>query len=214
MKFTNNEIVFLTSVGRGSIPFGVRYHMPQTGKEEEFIEETLQSLTEKGILDKERKLTKEGAVVIRLWELYRNCRRHIIINHIHAAVMDRGQLITVYRDGEEYEVSCMHSAVLMLAILKQSEYLCLGEEKPERGKWRTVGAEEWQKEFEEIDGFIPVMEYEGTVMQEKKLFYWKKQKGYLLNMEKMRVRSLSPALMRRQIFTILGGENNEQKSGE
>lgn len=214
MKLTNNEIVFLTSVGRGSIPFGVRYHMPQAGKEDEFIEETMQSLTEKGILDEEQKLTREGAVLIRIWELYRNCRRHIIINRIHAAVLDGGQLITVYRNGEEYEVSCMHSAVLMLAILKQSEYLCMGEEKPERGKWRTIGAEEWQKELEEIEGFIPVMEYEGVKMQAEKLFYWKKQEGYLLNPDNMRVRRLSPALMRQQIYKILGGENSEQKIGE
>lgn len=209
MRFTNNEIVFLTSVGRGNVPFGIRCRMPQEGKREEYITETLCSLAKKGILDEEEKLTKEGAAIIRFWELYRNCHRHIIVNRIRAAVLDDGKLITVCKDGEEYEVCCMDSATLMLSILKQSDYLRMGEEKPERGKWRTIGAKEWKKEIEEMEGFIPVIEYEKTTLISRKIFYWKEQEGYLLNPERMRIRRLSPAVMRRQIFTILGGMENE-----
>ena len=60
MLFTNNEIVFMTSVSKGSLPFGIRYRMPAEEEKEAFIEEAMQSLVKKGILNEERKLTEEG----------------------------------------------------------------------------------------------------------------------------------------------------------
>lgn len=60
MLFTNNEIVFLTSVSKGCMPFGIHYKMPKEGEKEAFIEDAIQSLMQKGILNEERKLTQEG----------------------------------------------------------------------------------------------------------------------------------------------------------
>lgn len=209
MLFTNNEIVFLTSVSKGSIPFGIRCRMPKEREKEAFIEEAMQSLIKKGILNEERKLTEEGAAIIHFFELYRNCRRHVTINRVKAAVLENGKLITVCKDTDCYEMCCTDSAALMLSLLKQSEYLCRGEEKAQRGKWHGIMPQEWQQTMREMEGCIPVCEYENAKLLGRKLFYWKGGEGYLLNPEKMRVRSLSPSYMRRQLYTILGGKEDE-----
>ncbi len=226
MLFTNNEIVFFTSVSRGKTPFGVRYRMPEEGGREAFIEETMQSLMQKGILNDKRKLTKKGAMFIRSWELYRNCRKHVIVNRIRAAVLGDGKLITVCRvpdsergsagstdmpgnDAGEYEICCMDSAVLMLSILKQSDYLCLEEKEAERGRWHGISTVQWQEELDGMEGCIPVCEYENAGLTGRKLFYWKSGEGYQLNMERMRIRNISPAYMRRQLYQILGGREDE-----
>lgn len=209
MLFTNNEIVFLTSVSKGSRPFGIRYRIPAEEEREVFIEEAIQSLIKKGILNDERKLTEEGAAVIRFFELYRNCRRYVTINRVKAAVLENGKLITASRDADGYEMCCTDSATLMLSLLKQSEYLCREEEKAERGRWYGIMPQEWQQTLREMEGCIPVCEYENAKLLGRKLFYWKDGKGYLLNPERMRVRSLSPSYMRRQLYTILGGKEDE-----
>lgn len=209
MLFTNSEIVFLTSVSKGTRPFGIHYQMPAKEEREAFIEEAMQSLIKKGILNEERKLTKEGAAIVRFFELYRNCRRHVTINRVKAAIMENGKLITVCKDTDCYEMCCTDSAALMLSLLKQSEYLCRGEEKAERGKWCGVMPQEWQQTMREMEGCIPICEYENARLKGRMLFYWKGGEGYLLNLERMRVRRLSPSYMRRQLYTILGGKENE-----
>ncbi|MCM1040671.1 MAG: DUF5081 family protein [Ruminococcus sp.] len=209
MQFTNNEIVFLTSVSVGNVPFGIHYRMPAEAEKEAFIEEALHSLMKKGILNEERKLTQEGAAIIRFFELYRNSRRHVIINKVRAAVLENGKLITVCKDTDSYEICCTDSAALMLSLLKQSEYLCRGEEKTERGKWHGIMPQEWQQTMKEMEGCIPVCEYEDAKLLGRKLFYWKGREGYLLNPERMRIRSLSPSHMRRQLYRILGGKEDE-----
>ncbi|MDE6748381.1 MAG: DUF5081 family protein [Lachnospiraceae bacterium] len=209
MLFTNNEIIFLTSVSRGNAPFGIRYRMPAESERETFFEETIESLVKKGILNDKRKLTEEGAAIIRFFELYRNCRRHVTVNKVKAAVLENRKLITLCKDTDCYEMCCTDSAVMMLSLLKQSEYLCRGEEKAERGKWRGIMPQEWEQTMREMEGCIPVCEYEDAKLLGRKLFYWKGGEGYLLNPERMRVRSLSPSYMRRQLYMILGGKEDE-----
>lgn len=209
MLFTNNEIIFLTSVSQGNAPFGIRYRMPAESERETFFEETIESLVKKGILNDKRKLTEEGAAIIRFFELYRNCRRHVTVNKVKAAVLENRKLITLCKDTDCYEMCCTDSAVMMLSLLKQSEYLCRGEEKAERGKWRGIMPQEWEQTMREMEGCIPVCEYENAKLLGRKLFYWKGGEGYLLNPERMRVRSLSPSYMRRQLYMILGGKEDE-----
>ena len=210
MRFTNNEIVFLTSVSKGRVPLGVSYRMPQDGKRQEVVEETIQSLMKKGILNEERKLTEKGAVAIRFWEIYRNNPRHVIVNRIKVAVLGDGKLIAVEQKEDSYEVLCLESVVFMLEILKNAEYLCQGEQEAEKGKWQGIKPEEWGHEMETVEGCIPIAEYENGRLQSQKLFYWKEKQGYQMNLDRLRVRSLSPAAMRKQLFRILGGDGYER----
>lgn len=61
-----------------------------------------------------------------------------------------------------------------------------------------------------MEGCVPIAEYENGKLLGRRIFYWKENQGYLMNLDRLRVRSLSPAVMRRQIFKMLGGENYER----
>lgn len=209
MQFNNDEIIFLTSVTQGNKPFGISYRMPPEGKKAEVVARTLETLKKKAILDEEGKLTKEGAAVLRLWELYRNSSRHITVNQTKAAVMDKGKLITVCQQGEIYEVNATDSITLMQCLLRECPYLCQADEQPARGKWKGMSEEEWEQEMETIEDGIPIAEYDHGKLSGRKVFYWKENQGYLCNVERLRVRSLTPQVMRKQIFQILGGEGYE-----
>lgn len=205
MKFTEQEMMFLISVSRGRVPFGISCRMPEPGKKEEYIRETLDSLKKKGILDGKGKLTKEGAEVIWLFEQYRNCKKHIRLNHVNIAVLSEGVLAVVTETGEGYEASCISTALFMTELLKHADYLCLGEEKGRRGKWESIKKEEWLSGLEEADGCLLLREYSAGRPESEKIYYWKDGEGYLYNRTRERRRTLSPGVMRKQIYRTLGG---------
>lgn len=205
MEFTNQEVMFLFSVSRGRTPFGIHMKMPRETERESYVKTTIKTLVGKGILDKEEHLTQEGADVIFFFEQYRNSSRHISLNDINAAVMQEGRLITVTPLKEGYDVSYVSSELLMAGVLHQFEYLRQGEEKPVRGKWEDLDAELWQEQIEKMDGNIHMREYENGKTIGERIYCWKEKEGYVLNLIGRRVRSLSPGVMRRQIYGILGG---------
>lgn len=217
MEFTNKEVMFLLSVSRGRVPLGIKMKMPKETERENYVKETIKSLVGKGILDKEEHLTKEGADVITFFEQYRNCKRHITLNDINAAVMPEGRLITVIAYKQGYDISYVSPEVLMTGVLHQFEYLRKGEESPIRGKWKDLDVKQWQERIDEMEGNILLREYENGKRISERIYCWKEKEGYLLNLTGKRIRSLSPGVMRRQIYGILGGgsyggENNGMQS--
>lgn len=208
MKFTDQEMMFLISVSRGRVPFGIDCRMPETEKKEEYIRETLDSLKKKGILNEKEKLTKEGAQVIYLFEQYRNCKKHIRLNHVNIAVLAEEVLAVMIKTQEGYETSYISTALFMTELLKHADYLCHGEEKSRRGKWESVKKEEWLSGLEEVDGCLLLWEYNAGRLETEKIYYWKDGEGYLYNRTRERRRSLSPGVMRKQIYRTLGGEGN------
>lgn len=210
MRFNNEEIVFLTSVSRGNVPFGIKYKLPREGEKEAFVERAIQSLMQKGILDGQRKLTKEGAAIIRCWEEYRNCKDHVMIRRIRAALLPGGMLVAALPDGDAYEVRYMNAEVLMLAILKQARSLCGTSTQPERGKWQDMAGEMTGGESGEEEGMIPLIKFEYFKAIDRRIIYWKGEQVYQINPERMRMRTLSPVAARKMIYTMIGGNRHEQ----
>lgn len=201
MRFTNEEIVFLTSVSGGNVPFGIKSKMPAEGEKDAFVERAIQSLMKKGILNEQRKLTQEGTAIIRCWEEYRNCKDHVMIHQIRAALLPDGMLITVLPKEDAYEVQYMNAEVLMLAILKQARSLCGASKQPERGKWQNIAEEEQDAP----EGIIPIIRFEHHKETDRRVICWKGDSIYQINLERMRARILSPAAARKMIYMMIGG---------
>ena len=71
MRFTSDELMFITSMTKGPIPFGIFFEKRRGTKAKEAAIEARQALIEKGILTEDG-ITKKGFAVIKLWEDYRN----------------------------------------------------------------------------------------------------------------------------------------------
>lgn len=208
MEFTNQEIIFLTSVSHGRKPLGVKLCMPKREEREDYIHQTIRSLTEKEILNKEGELTREGADILYIWEQYRNSERHISVNGTYMAEIPGGKLLAVIPTKKGYDVRFIMPETIMLNLLKENTYLCRKEEKALRGKWEDMDLEKWYEETAQMDGGLVFREYMRGKETTENIYCWKNEKGYLLNMTRRRVRELSTAVMRRQIYTMLGGNRN------
>lgn len=200
--------MFLTSVSHGKKPMGIALCKPKLEEKESYIRETLLSLARKGIINEEGRLTREGGVVLRFWEMYRNSEKHVAIGDTYMALLPEEKLLMVAPAGEEYEVRFIMPEVLMHGILKLSEYLRLGEEKSVRGKWQEYDKAEWMEKAADIKGSIHLQEFTKGIQTGDKIYLWTKGEGYLVNIARSRIRELSSGVMRRQIYAALGGSRN------
>lgn len=203
MNFSKQEIAFLTSISRGRAPLGVKCPIPKPEEREKYIEEAIASMKEKNIIGADDELTKEGAVVIALWEHYRNSKRHIRLNHVYAAILPGNVVITVSENEDGYEVEAIRSELFMLELIKHMEYLRLEEKSEERGKWQDIREEEWMEKLEGMDNGILLYEFLSGRLQSEKVYFWQDETGYLFHKTNGRIRTLSPGVMRKQIYRIL-----------
>lgn len=208
MRFTKREIMFLTSVSHGKKPLGVIFQMPKQGEREDYIRETLLTLARKGLISEEGSLTKEGAAVLKIWEIYRNSENFVTVGETYFAIIPDGKLLMVSPVLEEYEVRFVMPEVIMHGALKESRFLCLSEEKMIKGKWQDYDETEWMKKEEEIEGGIHIREVSKGKQTSDNFYFWTKEKGYLVNVTRNRIRELSSGIMRRQIYSMLGGDKN------
>lgn len=206
MYFTEKEIVFLTSVSRGRMPFGITYTIPARKERPVYMEETIAQLKKRGLLNEEGELTRKGADIIYLWERYRNSRRHIRMNHMNIAVLPEQILIIVVRTEEGYEMQCMGKEDFMNGILKHAEFLQSEEGKGERGRWQDMDDAAFVQAVSDIDGYLLLLTYWSGRLESEKIYYWKEEEGFLFLRRTGRVRTLSSAAMRRQIYSVLGEE--------
>lgn len=210
MKFTKEEIMFFTSVSHGKKPIGITICKPQQEEKEAYIRETLLSLARKGIVGEEGRLTQEGAGVLRFWEMYRNSEKHVAIGDTYLALIPGGKLLMVTPAGDEYEVRFIMPEVLLHDIIKSSEYLRLGEEKADSGKWQKYEEAEWIEKASEVEGSIHLREFTNGIQTDDRLYFWTKEKGYFINIPHSRICELSSGVMRRQMYVVLGGKINER----
>ncbi len=208
MEFTEQEIMFLTSVSRGRKPLGVTLSMPTSEERKQYIQSTLQSLEEKGFIDTAGNLTKDGMEMLNFWEQYRNSKEHIAYNSTFAAPISKKALFAVTQVEGGYDIRFIMPEAIMLAILKEDGYLRMEEDKPKRGRWEDLEVVEWLNKINEMDGSVLLREYVYGKQVNEVIFCWTKEEGYLLNLSRKRMRTLSSGVMRRQLYAMLGGKKN------
>ena len=60
----------------------------------------------------------------------------------------------------------------------------------------------------DIFGSIHISEFVKGKHTSDNLYFWTKEKGFLVNVSRKRIRELSSGIMRRQIYATLGGNKN------
>lgn len=203
MKFSDSEMMFMISVSRGRKPLGIDIKIPEESQREEYIKDAIYSLRNKNIVDENLKLTKEGADLLFFFETYRNSYRHVALDQIYAAVLPRDRLITVMKKEDGYELNCISSSVLLEALLGYSEFLKCEDHQPGRGNWENTTVEELFQRIQNSTGGVWVKRFTGGKPDGEKFYGWDKQQGYVVNLERNRIRSLSPLWMRKQLCQLV-----------
>lgn len=209
MILTTNEIVFLTSVSKGRKPLGVTYTLPSDGNRIRYMEETMEMLKEKKILDEQQKLTTDGLYLLRFWEGYRNGKNHFSINNTYFMPVNKKYMLMLEKRNEQYFFQCISPELILFELLRQSEGLRQGEETPIRGKWFDL--EEWENDIDQLSEIIMFREYYYGKIKEEKAYAFKGSQGYIINLKQKRAREISTGWMRKQIFQEITGSGGAEE---
>jgi hypothetical protein len=205
MMFSYEEILCMNSITDGPKPFRIRL-IKAPGSEESILMRAQVGLREKNILDKDNHLTMAGKVMIRCYELYRNCKDFAVINEVSVAFVAKRECIICYPVAGGYMMECMDRMKVAAAILKESPYLqrIKKVEAEERGAWSDAGYEEVMAFVEkEAKGHLLISEIAGTDARKGRLFYWTDTKGYIYNLEQERLKAAGPREMWKEVLRVL-----------
>lgn len=205
MRFTSNEMMFFHSITPGETVLGYRFFFPrgEKGKIEE--EKTIQSLIKKGVLESKDRLAEKGFYPAKAMEDYKNSKKHIIINRLHLALPENGDMVMIYPVEEEYEMCRINSAVLLFLCIKNFPFLCGGKEDKDiimeqPGLDRVLG------ELYENESNILIGEYQEQKAVRERIFYQKDNKDYIYDMVSGRRYETDGYRMRMELKTLLGIE--------
>lgn len=181
MRFTSNEMMFFHSITPGETVLGFRFFFPQGEKGKIAEEKTIQSLIKKGILESEERLAEKGLYPAKAMEDYKKSKKHIIINHLHLALLENGDMVMIYPVNQEYEICRINSAVLLFLCIKNYPFLRGGMEKKDIAM-EQPGLDMVLRELYENENNILIGEYQEQKAVRERIFYQKDDKDYIYDM--------------------------------
>ena len=139
MIVTETELTGLAVIsGGGHLP-----GMPPapTGKAQAVS--ALEGLRTKGVVDEQGRVTPFGMVPVKAVEQYWRADRHVFINQLKASVNEDGAITVLHPAGDDWNLSRMSPAGLMVALLEAYPWLCGGGPDTPAGSWEPLTLQQW-----------------------------------------------------------------------
>ena len=216
MKFTSDELMFLTSITKGPAPFGIFFDKVKSKDGKVKAEAARDELVKKEILSLDG-ITKKGFAVINLWEEYRNAERFVLIKNSLIGLLDNRRCVVIYRDEKGFEIASGDTAEIMYACLKEYPFLRRADKNYE---------DFHVKENLDYEGFRTKVQafgknvvtfgvFAGNGLEgDERFFYWNEKDIYSYNPH-IRIEKLEePSQIRRYILDSLGISQEVMASGK
>lgn len=205
MRFSEAELLFLTTVTRSQVPFGLFLKFPKGKTGDEIGEEAVRELQKKHILDGQRKFTKWGTATVMLWESYCSCKKHLILNKMFAGITDEGRAIIIKKEADSYEILSFDRAALMVSLLRYCPFLCGADEDGADQSSRDMGYDQWLETIRDHgDAILMTGEYDGFQVRKEQAFFWEEKKGYVYDLNEQQISRIQPRAMRIRLMDQLG----------
>lgn len=203
MKFTEHEMVFFNSITKGNTVFGIPLGFRSKDGHDREVEKTIQGLLEKGVLQSETKLSRQGALPARALECYKESKTHIIINYLHIALLEKGEAVVIIPlKNREYEMLKIPRIALLYLLLNKYPLL-RGEAKTIETGPELVDIDTFLKELKEQEGNIMVGEFQNEAIVKEQVYFWKEERVYQYDLNAQLKREVSPVQIRRELLNLL-----------
>jgi len=106
MTYTNQEMIFFNSILDGGEIFGIKLEEPFL-VDEKYIEDTIESLQEKGIIDEEKKLIVTKETPALFLEEYKKASKHIVLNDKRIALCGEKYAVVIERKEKKKSMRYM-----------------------------------------------------------------------------------------------------------
>jgi len=213
MKFTTQEMVCLNSILGGKNIFGIALQLPAIMIEEDYIRETQELLIEKGVLDKERHLTKEGAILIKLLDEYKKAEKHIFLNKSRMSLHKDGSMIIISKMKDGYEFQRQHKTAFIFNMLKQVSFL-RNEGKPEDRMVEKVPFKEFELTLDDFkaEEIFVLKKFEKYSAVFEKIYCLKNSHGIEYELQKEEKKQINSWELRKVIQEIFELESKVEEN--
>lgn len=199
ISLSAREIICLNSIaGGGEIP-GIKLYRPLCMNETEYVEETVTMMREKGLVEKENRLTADGKLLLRVLQAYKRCDTYIEIDNVRIGLQKDGRsCVYVRKEKGRYwmffhdRAILMGQLVLLYPFLKQGE--TYSDHEPKRFNTTMEMNTFLQEEYPESEQRLEIRKYREKkemchlwlCKKDKELYCWDllKKKGAPIDTEK------------------------------
>lgn len=199
MIFSEQELICFNSILDGKNIIGIEFSNEKIKDESKYIEQTIEKLKRKNIIDKAGKLTKIGVLPILALEEYKKAKEHIRINTLNIGVLEDNNFIVIDTMKDDYNIYMSSKIEIIKEILKKSDFI----------RAESSNECEFQKEsvpFSKLisDDFdkksILISKYRNGRKIYEKIYYWNEKEGFEYDLKKEIRIQLSPRKMRTSLL--------------
>ena len=202
MKFTKREMDFLNAVTGGGHLFGLPKQT--VAMDEKQKEELVRGLKDKGILESEEKLSVTGGRYVKAVKEYREAKRHLICNYLHASITAEGWAVLVEPLADGYEIKRVPAGILTCLILERCPEGM--EEDVRQGAPERTGLAEVLQEIHGAGDAMMVGSFSGNKAMEESVYYVRGKTICCYDFGSGKRRAVGGRQMRKELADIVAGK--------
>ncbi|WP_167511254.1 DUF5081 family protein [Pseudobutyrivibrio xylanivorans] len=128
MRFSSDELTFLTLMTNGPAPFGIFFDKIGKDCATDRAKTAKNELIKKGILS-EAGITPKGFAAVKLWEEYRYASTYVVIKGSIIGLLENRRCIVIVKEGNDYEIASGDRTAILYSCLKEYPALQRGDRK-------------------------------------------------------------------------------------
>ncbi len=203
MRLSKQELFFINEITDGPKPFGVFLKYDKSISAEEQKHMIISSMKQKELMDEKENFTESAIFLLQMWELYRKCETHLVINQSYVAVATNRRAVILKPIENEYEIYTLDSAKILFAIIKDCAFMQREDYEIEEKVFILDYDTIQKKQISLNTNSLIIGEFYKNVTKEEVLYYWDEKKGYQYNFHTKEQREISPRMMRIRMMKYL-----------
>lgn len=120
MKFSKEELFFLSNTLSKECLFGLNLQVVSDNQNTVMLQNILNGLRLKNLIDEKDEITKWGALVLDALKEYKEAKNHLIINKLHIALnKEKNAVVIIPMNADEYELLKVPPTAILLQVIKE-----------------------------------------------------------------------------------------------
>ena len=216
MRFTSDEITFLTAIVKGPDPFGIIIKRKHGDVAKKSAQNAKKALIEKGIID-DKGITKVGLAAVRLWDEYCNAKYYLIISGNIIGLLPDRRCVIIVKIRNEYEIVSGDRVEIINGLFNSTPELFRADSKTDSSVQLTseLNFDDFSDRLQSFGdkwftlGYFPA----GGLPGEENFVYWDENEFYMYDPHAHIQRIVSPSSIRKKIINYLDLNLENLKNG-
>lgn len=204
MIFTESELICFNSVLDGKQIVGLNIKDKKEMDNKKYVEDTVESLKKKGIIDSNGQISKVGILPIKALEDYKGCERHIAINGACFGLINNQEVISIRKIDDNYDILRVNKLSIITELLQKSAFL------RKDSKSQDYKSEEQAIDILELliknDNYLKdslhINRYLKGEIMSNEIFFYDDNKGFKYDVIGKRLKEIQPCEVKKTIVDI------------